>query len=163
MSVFYAQQHSALDHNLIREFLRRTMQWVGFPKLCTHVEISLVLNDLKCSCCLLYLYLSLLGRSIHNRSINDGQSRDSGNIAHTRYRTKTNKTQKHNTTQTNKKMSNTYPTTNREWTEAKANGKQFLPLIIHPQCYSYSQDVFVNTMRKQTQITFLRHEPPVKT
>jgi len=31
--------------------------------------------------------------------INNGQSRDTGNIGHIRHRTKTNKTQKHNTTQ----------------------------------------------------------------
>ena len=36
------------------------------------------------------------------------QSRDTGNIGHTRYRTKTNKTK--NITQKTKKMNNTYPT-----------------------------------------------------
>ena len=36
-----------------------------------------------------------------------GQSRDSGNIGHTRHRTKTNKSQKHNITHTTKKMNST--------------------------------------------------------
>jgi hypothetical protein len=37
-----------------------------------------------------------------------------------------------------KKMSNTDPTKN----QILAKGKQFLPLIRHPPCYSYIQDVF---------------------
>ena len=36
-----------------------------------------------------------------------GQSRDSGNIGHTRHRTKTSKSQKHNITHTTKKMNST--------------------------------------------------------
>ena len=39
------------------------------------------------------------------RAIKNGQSRDTGNIGYTRYRTETNKEKK--TTQTTKKMSNT--------------------------------------------------------
>jgi hypothetical protein len=43
----------------------------------------------------------------------NGRSRDTGNIGHTRHRTKTNnnnnKKPKHNTTQTTKEMSNTNP------------------------------------------------------
>ena len=39
----------------------------------------------------------------------------------------------------------------RENTDAHKN-KLFL-LLIHPACYSYSQDVLGTTIRKQTQIT----------
>jgi len=41
-------------------------------------------------------------------------------------------------------------------------GKQFLLLLRHPPCYSYSQEVFVTTTRKQTQITYIRHQPSYK-
>ena len=41
-------------------------------------------------------------------------------------------------------------------------GKQFLLLLRHPSCYSYSQEVFVTTTRKQTQITYIRHQPSYK-
>ena len=47
--------------------------------------------------------------------------------------------QKHNTGDY-KFMSNTDPTQNMEWTQMLTNDKQFLLLIRHPPCYSYSQD-----------------------
>jgi hypothetical protein len=43
----------------------------------------------------------------------NGKSRETGNIAHTRHKTKKNRTQKHNTTQKAKKINNTEPTKNR--------------------------------------------------
>ena len=46
-------------------------------------------------------------------AINNGQSRETGNIVHTRHRTKTNKTTIKNTTQKAKKMINTESTKNR--------------------------------------------------
>jgi hypothetical protein len=42
--------------------------------------------------------LEIIARE-NRRVIKNGQSRDTDNIGHTRYRTKTNKTQKYNTTQ----------------------------------------------------------------
>jgi hypothetical protein len=50
------------------------------------------------------------------------------------------------TTQKTRKMSNMYLTKNRE-------DMQFLSLIRHPPCDSYSQDVFDTTMCKLTQIS----------
>jgi hypothetical protein len=44
-------------------------------------------------------------------AIKNGQSRNTGNIWHTRHRTKKNNTQQHYTTQKTKKMSKTSPTT----------------------------------------------------
>ena len=46
--------------------------------------------------------------------------------------------QNKNITQKTKKMSNMDLTKNRRWTQAHAKEKQFLPLIRHPPCYSYS-------------------------
>ena len=70
-------------------------------------------------------------------AINNGQSRDTGNIRHTGHETKTNK--KHNTE--NKKMSNTN-TVNKPWcTHVLANSKQFLFLIRHPSCYSINFEI----------------------
>jgi len=66
-----------------------------------------------------------------------------------RHKTKTNKA--NNATQKSKMMSNKDQT--REWTMAPEKGNQFLPLIRHPPCYSYSQHVLNITIRKPTQIT----------
>ena len=110
----------------------------------------------------------------------NGQFSDTVNIGCTWHRTKTNKT---NTTQITKRMSNTDPTkirgwttnptktqgrtTNptkiRGWTQVLTKLKQFMPLIRHMPCYSYSQNVLYTTMRKQTQMTYIRHELPTKT
>ena len=49
-------------------------------------------------------------------AIKNGQSRDTGNIEHTRHMTQTNKT---NTTQKTKKMSNTDPTKNQGLAKGK--------------------------------------------
>jgi hypothetical protein len=53
-------------------------------------------------------------------------------------------------------------TKNHGWTQAPAKGKQLLPLIRHPSCFSYSQYVLDITMHNQTQITKLRQEPSYK-
>jgi hypothetical protein len=52
-------------------------------------------------------------------------------------------------------MINTDPTKKRWWTQVFVKGKQFLSLLRHTSCYSYNQEVFDTTMRKQTQV---RHE-----
>jgi hypothetical protein len=52
----------------------------------------------------IYIYISIIGRE---DAINNEQSKANGSIGYTRHRTKTNKTQKHNTTQKIKKMSHT--------------------------------------------------------
>jgi hypothetical protein len=52
-----------------------------------------------------------------------GQSRDTGNIGHIKYRTKTNKT-----TAQHKTMSNTDPAKNWKWTQVLAKDKYFLLL-----------------------------------
>jgi len=57
-------------------------------------------------------------------------------IEHTRHRTKINKTK--NTTQKTKKMNNTDSIKNWGLTQVLEMGKQFLILIRHPLCYSYS-------------------------
>jgi len=72
-------------------------------------------------------------------AIKNWQSRDTGNTGYTIHRTKINKTKR--TTHKTKLMSNIKPTKYRDWTQIVAKGKQFLPIIRHPQCYSYSQDV----------------------
>jgi hypothetical protein len=52
-------------------------------------------------------------------------------------------TTQHNTTQKTKIMSNTDPAKkNRGWTHVLAKGRQFLPVLTHPTCYLYNQDVF---------------------
>ena len=76
-------------------------------------------------------------RQTKQGAIRNGQPRDTGNIGYTRHRTKTNKTK--NTTQKPTKMRNTDPTKNREWTQVLTKGKQFLLLIRHPLCFSYTQ------------------------
>jgi hypothetical protein len=53
-------------------------------------------------------------------------------------------------TQKTKKIKNMDLTKYRWWTLFLPNGKQFLPLIRHSPSYSYSQDVFDTTIRKQT-------------
>ena len=60
--------------------------------------------------------------------------------------------QKNHNTET-KKMNKTDPTKNRQLTQVLAKGKQFFSHIRHPPCYSLSQDVFDNTIRKHTGIT----------
>jgi hypothetical protein len=73
---------------------------------------------------------------------------------HWTYRTKTNKTRKHNTTQKTKKMSNTDPTYIRWWTQKLAKREQFLLLARHPSsvgdndcyCNNLSQ-TFVSTTK----------------
>jgi hypothetical protein len=81
--------------------------------------------------------------------IKNGKSRDTGNIGYTRHRTKTNKT--NNTTQKRKKMRNTDTTKYRGLTQVLMKGRQFMPRIRRPACYSYSPDVFDTTMPKQTK------------
>ena len=49
-------------------------------------------------CIIMCRNLEIIARE-NRRVIKNGQSRDTDNIGHTRYRTKTNKTQKYNTTQ----------------------------------------------------------------
>ena len=90
----------------------------------------------------------------------NGQSRDTDNIENaiqmekTRTNKQTNKQQqnkqnqkakkknkKQKTTQKTKEMSNTGPTQNMRWNQVPQTGKQFLVLIGHSTCYSYSQDV----------------------
>ena len=60
--------------------------------------------------------------------------------------TRRRQTKQKNTTQKTNKTSNTHPTN----IGLLAKGKQFLPLITHPQCSSYSQNVFNTTICKQT-------------
>ena len=62
------------------------------------------------------------------RAIKSGQSRDTGNIWHTRHKTKTNKIQKHSTTQKVKKDKQQGPHQKQVWTQVLAMGKQLLPL-----------------------------------
>ena len=57
----------------------------------------------------MYVYISIIGRE---EAINNEQSKANGSIGHTRHRKKTNKAQKHNTTQKTKKMSHTDSTRN---------------------------------------------------
>jgi hypothetical protein len=59
------------------------------------------------------------------------QSRDTGNIGHTRHRTKTNKTR--TTTQNTNKMSNKDPIKILKY-QVLAKGKQFVLFIRHPPC-----------------------------
>jgi len=54
-------------------------------------------------------------------------------------------------------MNTTHHTKHRWWTWVLAKGKQFLPLVRHPPCFSFSPDVFDTTLRKQTEITKIRH------
>jgi len=58
---------------------------------------------------------------------------------------------KQNRTQKTQKMSNTDPTKNQGWTQTPAKGKQFLSLLRHPLCYSYSQYLFDTTIHKHAQ------------
>ena len=53
-------------------------------------------------------------------------------------------------TQKTKKIKNMDLTKYRWWTLFLPNGKQYPPLIRHSPSYSYSQDVFDTTIRKQT-------------
>ena len=58
---------------------------------------------------------------------------------------------KHRTTQKYKRMSTRPPPkTGRGWTKVIGKVKYFMSFIRHPQCYSYSQDVFDTTIGKQT-------------
>ena len=57
----------------------------------------------------MYVYISIIGRE---EAINNEQSKANGSIGHTRHRKKTNKAQKHNTTQKTTKMSHTDSTRN---------------------------------------------------
>jgi hypothetical protein len=70
------------------------------------------------------IYISIIGREevIHNE-----QSKVNGSIGHTRHRTKTNTTQKHNTTQKTKKMSHTDSTRNW-WMNADARKGLAIPV-----------------------------------
>jgi len=81
----------------------------------------------------------------------NGRSRDTGNIGHKRHSAKTIKTQ-NNATQKIKKMSNTDPTKNRGWARVHSKSKQFLSIIRHPTYYLYRRDVPDTTIRIQTQI-----------
>lgn len=74
---------------------------------------------------------------------------------------KTNKKhEKRKTTQKTKEMSNTGSSQNMGWNQVLQRGKQFLFLIEHSPCYSYSQDVLHTSLRKQTQTAYRRDEPP---
>ena len=72
-------------------------------------------------------------------AINNGQSRDTGNIRHTGHETKTNK--KHNTTQKTKRWATRTLQINRWCTHVLAYSKQFLFLIRHPSCYSINFEI----------------------
>ena len=102
------------------------------------VSLRLYLPTLKCK--------EMLGKT--EGAIKNAKSRDTGNIGYTRHRTKTNKA--NNTTQKRKKMRNTDTTKYRGLTQVLMKGKQFMPLIRRPACYSYSPDVFDTTIPKQT-------------
>jgi hypothetical protein len=65
-------------------------------------------------------------------AIKNGQSRDTGNIGHTRHKTKTKKKTK---TQ-DRKLKRLATWTPRKIRGELAKGKQFLSLIRHPPCYS---------------------------
>ena len=79
-------------------------------------------------------------------AIKNAKSRDTGNIGYTRHRRKTNKT--NNTTQKTKKMRNTDTIKYRGLTHVLMKGKQSMPRIRRPACYSYSPDVFDTTIPK---------------
>jgi len=69
------------------------------------------------------------------RAIKNGQSRDTGNIGYTRYRTETNKEKK--TTQKTKKMSNTDATQKPGWTLIQTSGSTTLYHI--SSVYNYNK------------------------
>ena len=70
------------------------------------------------------------------------------NWQHWVHKTKTNKTK--NTTQKTKNMNNMDPHQKHGgWAQALVKGKQFLPLIRHPPCSSYSQYVLDTTMHNK--------------
>ena len=66
-----------------------------------------------------------------------------------RTQAKSNKT--NNTTQKRKMMRNTDTTKYRGLTQVLMKGKQFMPRLRRPACYSYSSDIFDTTMLKQTK------------
>ena len=83
------------------------------------------------------------------------------------------KNKKQKTTQKTKEMSNTGPTQNMRWNQVPQTGKQFLVLIGHSTCYSYSQDVVAhhstqankNNIQKRwalLQTTYRRDGPSYK-
>ena len=61
-------------------------------------------------------------------------------------------TKQKKTTQKTKKMKNIDPT-KKQGVNSVVKGKEFMPLIKHLSCYSYSQYALDITMRKQAQIT----------
>ena len=61
---------------------------------------------------------------------------------------KNKKHEKRKTTQKTKEMSNTGSSQNMGWNQILQRGKQFLFLIGHSPCYSYSQDVLHTSLRK---------------
>jgi hypothetical protein len=78
----------------------------------------------------------------HEWTITNGQSRMDNSETQATLGTKTSKAQK--TPQKTKKRGKTNPTkTKRGWTYGLANDKQFLFLIRHSPCYSYSQGIIV--------------------
>jgi hypothetical protein len=84
--------------------------------------------------------------SKYERIIRNGQSRDIGDIGHTRHRTKTNIQTKYSQ-KTNKNMSKTEPTKKPAVTKVLARGKQFLLLIGHLSFYSCSKVMLDTTIR----------------
>jgi hypothetical protein len=73
----------------------------------------------------------------HEWTITNGQFRDTGNIGHEDKQSTKDPTEDQKERQTN-------PTkTKRGWTYGLANDKQFLFLIRHSPCYSYSQGIIV--------------------
>jgi hypothetical protein len=85
---------------------------------------------------------------INEGAITNGHSRDIGT-----------RQKKHTLHRKQKRWATRIPATNRGWTHEIAKSKQFLPLIRHLSCTSFIQEVLETTIRKSTQVTYIRHQP----